>query len=93
MNTPDPRIEAKQISDENAAQRMKNNAVFSEELTALLNRHSQENASGTPDFILSVYIRNCLAAFNGAVNQREQWYGRAQDPRFGTPPHSLGTSE
>ena len=45
------------------------------ELSALLNRHSAENESDTPDFILAGFLRAALAAFNGATNAREQWYG------------------
>ena len=45
------------------------------ELTALLNRHSAENESDTPDFILSRYLLHCLEAFDGAINQRTKWYG------------------
>lgn len=55
------------------------------ELAAVLNRHSEENASNTPDFIftpdfiLAQFLLACLAAWNVGVQQRETWYGR--DPR------------
>ena len=52
---------------------------FEKRLCELINYHSQENASNTPDFILAQYMAACLAAFNVAVQQRESWYGR--DPR------------
>ena len=52
---------------------------FGKELEELLNRHSQENASNTPDFVLALYLRRCLDSFNLATQQRETWYGR--DPR------------
>ena len=48
---------------------------FVSELTSLLNRHSKENGSGTPDFILAEYLWGCLSHFNAAVNRREAWYG------------------
>ncbi len=51
--------------------------MFEQELEELLNKHSQENASDTPDFILAKYLSDCLAVFNAAVQQRERWYGRA----------------
>lgn len=55
------------------------------ELAAALNRHSAENASNTPDFILAQYLLGCLAAWNTATQQRETWYGRGR----GAPqPHS-----
>lgn len=50
---------------------------FQEELTTLINRHSVENGSETPDFILAVYLSACLAAFEAATVRREVWYGRA----------------
>lgn len=56
-----------------------------QDIQRTLNRHSQENMSGTPDFILAQYLKNCLYAFSVATNQREKWYGRQQNPRFGTP--------
>lgn len=59
--------------------------TFQQELTKLLNRHNVENGSGTPDFILSEYIRASLQAFELATVLRERWYGRGVDPRFGTP--------
>lgn len=45
------------------------------ELQQLLNKHSQERGSNTPDFVLARYIQLCLAAFDEAVNARDLWYG------------------
>lgn len=59
--------------------------IFRDELRQLINRHSRENGSGTPDFILAEFLKSSLQAFDKAVNRRENWYGRKQDPRFGTP--------
>lgn len=50
------------------------------ELAALLNRHSRENASNTPDFILAEYMLTCLAAFEHASRKRETWFGRFLTP-------------
>lgn len=55
------------------------NESFQNELTNLINRCSRENASDTPDYILAMYLLNCLEAFDQAVRQRENWFGR--DPR------------
>lgn len=52
---------------------------FLKELQELINRHSIENESNTPDFILAAYLNDCLSSFTVAVQQRENWYGR--DPR------------
>ena len=57
---------------------------FGKELVKLLNKTSQENVSGTPDFILAQYLLCCLGAFNVAVQQRENWHGRDPRPRFGS---------
>ena len=54
--------------------------TLQEDIAAVLNRHSVENASNTPDFILAMYLLNCLAAFDEAVQQRETWYGRDSRP-------------
>lgn len=50
-------------------------ARFRKELEALLNCHSRENGSDTPDFILAEYLADCLAAWDRAVTRRTQWYG------------------
>jgi len=53
---------------------------FHRELQDLINRHSKENDSNTPDHILAIYLEGCLQAFNTAVQQRETWYGRDARP-------------
>ena len=50
--------------------------VIEQELATLLNRHSLENGSDTPDFLLAQYLVGCLAAYNSTVAAREVWYGR-----------------
>ncbi len=54
---------------------------FRRELASLINRHSGENGSNTPDFVLADYLADCLAAFDRAVNAREEYHGRK--PRQG----------
>mgnify|MGYP001605070888 CR=1 FL=1 len=54
-------------------------SVFEKEIERVINSYSKENNSNTPDFILAQYLLNCLAIFNTAIQQRENWYGR--DPR------------
>lgn len=49
---------------------------FEKELQQVINKHSQENASNTPDYILAEYLVNCLKAYNCATQTREKWYGR-----------------
>lgn len=61
---------------------------FQQELASLLNTHSAENASNTPDWLLAQFMLACLSAFNAAVQQRENWYGR--DPRPTLDPTQAG---
>lgn len=49
---------------------------FRKELSDLINRHSMENGSDTPDFMLADYLSNCLNNFDVIVAARERWYGR-----------------
>jgi hypothetical protein len=46
-----------------------------DEIEIVLNKHSAENGSSTPDFILAQYLMDCLQAFDGAVTARMAWYG------------------
>jgi len=43
---------------------------FVNELESLINRHSMENGSDTPDYILAAYLKRCLDAFDDAVRAR-----------------------
>jgi len=45
-----------------------------EEIAAVLNKHSMENESDTPDFILAEYLVSCLEAFDRAAERRRIWY-------------------
>ncbi len=58
-----------------------NKTPFELELRALINRHSRENGSNTPDFILAEYLNDCLKAFDGAVRGRSLWYGAMPNER------------
>lgn len=55
---------------------MADSKTFRKELAQLLNYHSLESGSDTPDFILAKYLANCLVAFDVAMEEREKWYGR-----------------
>ena len=50
------------------------------EITELINKHSAENGSNTPDFILGEYLINCLKSFDKAVKIRDKWYGKELSP-------------
>ena len=47
---------------------------FQKELEGLINSHSCENESNTPDFILAQFLQGCLDTFNTVVKRRDQWY-------------------
>lgn len=53
---------------------------FRTELEHVINRHSRENGSNTPDFILAGYLADCLKAWDAATQAREKWYGRGPKP-------------
>lgn len=50
------------------------------DLGPLLNRHSAENGSNTPDFVLANFLLDCLRAFDLATHQREHFYGLRMRP-------------
>ena len=45
---------------------------FADNLMSLINKHSMENGSDTPDYILCDYLIRCLSAFDIAVNARDR---------------------
>lgn len=49
---------------------------FEGELRALINRHSVENRSDTPDYVLASFMRKCLEAFEDGVRNRELFFNR-----------------
>jgi hypothetical protein len=49
-------------------------------LAEALNKHSAENDSDTPDFILAELLNDCLDAFTKASRAREDWYGHRHEP-------------
>lgn len=49
---------------------------FQRELEKLINFHSEEKGSNTPDFILAKYLIGCLEVFGTAVKARDEWNKR-----------------
>jgi len=49
---------------------------FEKDLMGVLNKHSKENTSNTPDFALMFFLVGCLDAWNNAMFSRETYYGR-----------------
>ena len=54
---------------------MSKSKTFRRELMVLINKHSKENGSDTPDFILAEYLIECLRVFDKTVKLRTEWYG------------------
>ena len=52
---------------------------FEEDLDQVINRHSAESMSGTPDFILAHFLLNALKDYNEAVVARAAWRGEFID--------------
>tara|TARA_R110002020_G_scaffold9539_2_gene37436 strand:- start:4337 stop:4546 length:210 start_codon:yes stop_codon:yes gene_type:complete len=49
--------------------------AFKKELTELINKHSLENNSGTPDYIIADYLMLALENLNRTIATRKCWYG------------------
>jgi hypothetical protein len=68
---------------------------FRKALKGLINTHSMENGSDTPDYVLARYMDDCLKVFDRAVNRREWSRNTTQSTlspgtimitgRYGTP--------
>lgn len=55
---------------------------FRADLTELLKRHSKEQESDTPDFILAGYLMSALSAYDSAVVARDRLAGRKVGTRL-----------
>lgn len=54
---------------------------FLAELEELINKHSIESESDTPDFILARYLRGCLDTFELTIHARDVWYKGVEKQR------------
>jgi hypothetical protein len=61
-------------SDTMSAEEERRKSEFRDALEDLINIHSMENASDTPDFILANYLMTCLVAYDETTKARDQWY-------------------
>lgn len=62
------------MNDTNQTQHGEVKPDFRQELKKLINKHSQEQYSNTPDFILVEYILMCLQVYGNTVNRRDGFY-------------------
>lgn len=51
--------------------------AFERNLRSLINSFSEENESGTPDFILARYLTRMLDAYNDTIKERAVWRGES----------------
>ena len=80
MNTPnwkqpEPSNEAEREAGFAGAHGSADAPDFRSELCTLINKHSMENGSNTPDFILNQFLADVLMCFNKALRRRYEWYG------------------
>lgn len=68
-----PSIDRKALPDDLPGQPT-DRTEFRADLEKLINRHSVERVSNTPDFILADYLTDSLAAYDKAVAARSAWY-------------------
>jgi len=54
-------------------------STLEEDLAEVLNRHNQENASDTPDYLLARFLVRCLDAWNATQQERTAWYSRGRE--------------
>lgn len=59
---------------------------FEIELCKLINSHSMENASDTPDHILRNFLFQCLQAWNKNTKDRTKWYATSSEDAPSEPP-------
>lgn len=51
---------------------IENVGSFRHDLERVINAHSKENGSDTPDYVLAEFLIGCLAAFDQAVRIRDE---------------------
>jgi hypothetical protein len=51
--------------------------TFKEELEGLINKHSMEDGSDTPDYVLADFLSDCLEAFDKATEARDESKARS----------------
>jgi hypothetical protein len=54
---------------------MQEQPTFRKELSDLLNKHSKENGSDTPDYLLADFVGEMIQVFDNAVRLRDKWHG------------------
>ena len=47
---------------------------FQDELAELINIHSKENGSDTPDFLIAEFMVGMLNVFDAVLKRRDKWW-------------------
>lgn len=53
---------------------VKKEEEFKKDLAEVINKHSREQYSNTPDFILADYLYWCLANYQNTINANFDWH-------------------
>jgi hypothetical protein len=53
---------------------------LTKDIEGVINKHSAENLSNTPDFILANLMKGCLGLFSTCILSRDKWYGVRLEP-------------
>lgn len=85
IDSPDKRPEVDEEKE--------NEMTFRDALEHLINQHSMENGSNTPDYLLADFLLACLEAFDRAVKGRDIWYHGGIHCPGEAPPTPLGKEE
>lgn len=59
---------------------MSDRPTLNSALAELINEHSRESASNTPDYLLANFLEACLKAYEETTQQRDRWYGVHLEP-------------
>jgi hypothetical protein len=60
---------------------IKDRAQFRQDLEDLINKHSLEPISDTPDFMLADYLCDCLEAYHRLHGRKHAWFNDEEDPK------------
>jgi len=66
---------------------------FRKDIEEVINTHSKESISDTPDFILAKYLIDCLNAFDQAVLRRKAWFSTPEATKESIIPESTTVAD
>lgn len=69
---------------------MRKTSPFERELAELLNKHSRENFSSTPDFLLARFLMGCLESYETVMLANTRWHSEGIPTPWDEREHRLG---